>query len=267
MAPRAQWKGFLKLSLVSCPIALYPATAADAKVSFRQVNRDTGNRLKQQMIDSVTGEVVEGEQKAKGFEIGKDQYIVVDKSELEDLQVDSTHTIEIDHFVPREQIDTRWIDKPYYLAPDGDVGQDAYAVIREAMRQKGVVGIGRVVLSTREHPIMLEPLGKGIRAATLRYPVEVRAEEAYFEGVSDEKVQPDLLKLAGSIVANNTDDFDPNGFTDTYEAALVEMLRAKKAGKPQAKAGAAKKKAGVVNLMDALRASVDGGKKKNKKAA
>lgn len=262
MAARAQWKGFLKLSLVSCPVALYPATSADARVGFRQINRQTGNRLRQQMIDSGTGEVVEGDDKAKGYEVGKDQYILIEKDELEDLQVESARTIEITSFVPAAQIDPRYVDKPYYVAPDGQVGQEAFAVIRDAMRSKGVVGIGTVVLSSREHPIMLEAFGRGIRASTLRYPYEVRGEETYFEDIDDSKPKPDLLKLAATIVEGKVAKFNPDSFVDTYETAVVDLIRAKQAGIKKPAAKAAKKKANTANLMDALRASVERDTKK-----
>ena len=254
MSIRATWKGYLKLSLVSCPIALYPATASNARVKFNTINSVTGNRLKQQMVDSVTGEVIT-ETKAKGYEIGKDQFLLVEDTELEALQVESSRVIEIDSFVPRDQIDMRYFDSPYYLAPDGKVGQDAFAVIREAMHGKEMVGIGRVVLSSRERPIMLEAFGKGLRAMTLRYPYEVRGEAAYFENIADVKVDDELLQLADTIVTSKTTDFDPTAFVDRYEDALVEMLERKKAGKPIEKKEAAPP-ANVVNLMDALKASV-----------
>jgi DNA end-binding protein Ku len=266
MSPRATWKGYLKLSLVSCPIALYPATSSDARVKFRQINLDTGNRIKQQLVDSVTGAVVESEKKGKGYEIGKDEYLIVDDAELETLQVESSRTIEIDTFVPRDQIDPRFLDSPYYITPDGKVGQDAFAVIREAMRGKEMVGIGRVVLSSRERPIMLESFGKGLRAVTLRYPYEVRAEDAYFEDIADVKVSGELLDLAATILDSKTADFDPAVFVDRYEDAVVEMLNRKKAGQPPLKP-IEKKESNVVNLMDALRASVkvDGEKPKASK--
>jgi DNA end-binding protein Ku len=158
MAPtRSFWKGYLKLSLVSCPIALYPGTTSNERMSFRQINKKTGNRLRQQLVDEVTREVVEGDNKGRGYEYAKNAYIAVDDDELDAIAVDSTHTIDIDSFVPRKEIDERYIDAPYYVTPDGDVGQDAFAVIREAMRGKGMVALGRVVLSKRERVITLEP--------------------------------------------------------------------------------------------------------------
>ncbi len=157
MAPtRPFWRGYLKLSLVSCPIALYPGTSTTERVSFRQINKKTGNRLRQQLVDEVTREAVQGDNKGRGYEYAKNAYIPVDDDELDAIAVDSTHTIELDSFVPRQQIDERYLDSPYYITPDGDVGQEAFAVIREAMRGKGMVALGRVVLGKRERVIMLE---------------------------------------------------------------------------------------------------------------
>jgi DNA end-binding protein Ku len=180
MPPRPNWKGYLKLSLVSCPIALYPATSGSERTSFRQVNKQTGNRLKQQLVDSVTGEPVGPEDKGRGYEIGKNQFLMVEDEEIEAIEIESTRTIEIDKFVPREQIDDRYIDAPYYIAPTDSVGQEAFAVIREAMRGKGMVALGRVVLAKREYVIALEPFEKGLKATTLRYPYEVRDAAPYF---------------------------------------------------------------------------------------
>lgn len=261
MAVRAQWKGYLKLSLVSCPIALYPATSKTERVSFRQINKTTGNRLKQQLVDSETGEVVSNEDKGRGFEIGKDQHLLIDDAEIEALQIESSRTIEIDSFVPRDQIDVRYFDSPYYMAPDGKVGQDAFAVIRDAMRGKNMVGIGRVVLSSRERPIILEPFGKGLRAMTLRYPYEVRSETAYFEDITDAAVPKELLQLAETILDSKAAEFEPATLVDRYEEALVDMLNRKKAGLPPVKTETKATPANVVNLLDALKASLQADKK------
>ena len=257
MAPaRAFWKGYLKLSLVSCPIALYTGTSATERVSFRQINKKTGNRLRQQLVDEVTREPVEGEDKGRGYEYAKNAYIPVDDDELDALAVESKHTIEIDSFVPREQIDERYLDSPYYITPDGQVGQDAFAVIREAMRGKGMVALGRVVLAKRERVIMLEPWDKGLMATTLRYPYEIRDAKEYFDDIPDVKVEPDMLKLAEHILQSKATDFDPSQFVDRYEEAVVEMLKKKQAGLPVSRERAAPRPQNVVNLMDALRRSI-----------
>jgi len=256
MAPRPNWKGYLKLSLVSCPIALYPASSGSERVSFRQINKQTGNRLKQQLVDSVTGEPVDSENKGRGYEIGKNQFLMVEDEELEAIEVESTRTIEIDKFVPRDQIDDRYLETPYYITPTDNVGQEAFAVIREAMRGKGMVALGRVVMSKREHVIALEPFGKGLKGTTLRYPYEVRDEAAYFDEIPDMKIPGEMLKLAEHILEGKAADFDPGTFEDHYETALVEMLRKKQAGLPVATDAPAHRPANVVNLMDALRRSI-----------
>jgi DNA end-binding protein Ku len=256
MAPRPNWKGYLKLSLVSCPIALYPATSAAERVSFRQVNRQTGNRLRQQLVDSVTGEPVNSENKGRGYEIGKDQFLMVEDEELDAIQVESTHTIEIDSFVPRDQIDERYLDSPYFIAPTDKIGQEAFAVIREAMRDKKMVGIGRVVIARRERVIMLESFGKGILGTTLRYPYEVREAEGYFEDVPDIKLSDEIRELAAHILETKRADFDPAKFEDRYETALVGMLKSKQAGMPMKAETPAPQPANVVNLLDALRRSI-----------
>ena len=170
MSPRPYWKGYLKLSLVSCPISVHAACSSSERISFRQINRKTGNRLRQRLIDEETREPVEGSEKARGYEIGKGQFLLVEDEELEAVEIESTHTIEIDSFVPRSEIDQRFFDTPYYITPNDPVGQDAFAVIREAMRSKALVALGRIVLAKRERVIALEPHEKGLIGTTLRYP-------------------------------------------------------------------------------------------------
>jgi DNA end-binding protein Ku len=261
MAPRAQWQGYLKLSLVSCPVALYPATTTSERVAFRQINKKTGNRLKQQLVDSVTGDVVDSDDKGRGYEFAKDQFIQIDDEELEALQVESTRTIEIDRFVPRAQIDPRYHDSPYYVVPNDKVGQDAFAVIREAMRGKDMVAIGRVVLSRRERPIMLEPFESGLRGMTLRYPYEVRDHAKYFDTIPAIEVPAEMLKLAEHILDSKAADFEPTEFDDRYERAVVDLLRDKQAGVPQKNQQIAPAPQNVINLMDALRRSIDAERK------
>ena len=200
MAPRANWKGFLRLSLVTCPVALYPATSDTEKVSFNQINRKTGHRIKYAKVDADTGEEVASEDIIKGYKVDTDTYIEMSKEELDDIALESTHTIEIDEFVPRTDIDSRYLIRPYYLVPDGKVGHDAFAVIRETIRSMNKVAIGRVVLTNREHIIALEPLDKGLMGTLLRYPYEVRSEKEYFDDIQDVKVTKDMLDLARHIV-------------------------------------------------------------------
>jgi DNA end-binding protein Ku len=261
MAPRANWKGYLRLSLVSCPIALYPASSLSEKVSFNRINRKTGNRLKQQNVDSETGEVVPREDIARGYEVGKGQYLVVEDEEFEAIQIESTRTIDIDQFVPKSEIDERYIDSPYYIAPDGQVGQDAFAVIRDTIGKMNMVALGRVVLTRREHVIALEPKDRGLLGLTLRFPYEVRDQAAYFEDIPELKLPKEMLDLATHIVNTKSGHFDPAQFEDRYENALVDLLKKKEAGEKiePAKAGPVPR---VVNLIEALRASIDADKKK-----
>lgn len=225
MAARPYWRGYIKLSLVSCPIALYPATSSSERIAFRQINKKTGNRLRQQMVDEVTRESVESEDKGRGYEYAKNTYLLIDDDELEALKIDSSQTIEIDSFVPRAQIDERYVDGPYYIAPDDKVGQEAFAVIREAMRDKKMVALARVVLAKREHVIMVEPWGKGLMATTLRYPYEIRDEKAVFDDIPDMKVAPEMLKLADHIVESKKGEFDPSRFVDHYAVLLANKSR------------------------------------------
>src|SRR4030088_1807145 len=214
MAPRANWKGFLRLSLVTCPVALYPATSESEKVSFNQLNRKTGHRIKYAKVDADTGEEVANEDIVKGYKVDTDTFVEVTKEELENVALESTRTIEID---------PRYLIRPYYLRPDGKVGHDAFAVIRETIRQMDKVAIGRVVLTSREHIIGLEPLGKGLMGTLIRYPYEVRDEKEYFDDIQDVKVTKDMLDLAKHIVNQRAADFEPERFEDHYESALVDL--------------------------------------------
>lgn len=259
---RAYWKGYLRLSLVSCPIALNPATSAAERISFRQINKQTGNRLRQQLVDEVTREPVEAADKGRGYEVEKGVYIQVDDEELEAIKVESRHTIEIDRFVPAAQIDKRFYDSPYYVSPDDEAGQEAFAVIRDAMKGKGVVALGRVVLNKRERVIALEPHGKGLLGTTLRYPYEMRKSDEYFSGIENVKVTREMLELAEHILETKKGDFEPAQFEDHYETALLELLKKKQKGfKPPRGKEQASVPANVINLMDALRKSVQSGKR------
>ncbi len=262
LSSRAYWKGYLKLSLVSCPIALSPATSDAARVSFRQINKQTGNRLRQQLVDDETREPVDSEDRGKGYELGKGVYLQVEDEELENIQVESQHTIDIDSFVPAAQIDKRFYDSAYYITPTDNVGHEAFAVIRDAMKGKGMVALGRIVLNKRERVIALEPYGKGILATTLRYPYEVRKADEHFEDIPDVKIPGEMLKLAEHILETKAADFDPSTFEDRYETALVELLKKKQAGfKPPKGKEALAAPRNVINLMDALRASISAEKK------
>jgi DNA end-binding protein Ku len=256
MAPRANWKGFLRLSLVTCPVALYPATSDTEKVSFNQINRKTGHRIKYTKVDAETGDEVANEDIVKGYKVDTDTYVEVTKEELDDVALESTHTIEIDEFVPKDEIDNRYLIRPYYLIPDGKVGHDAFAVIRETVRSMNKVAIGRVVLTNREHIIALEPLGKGLMGTLLRYPYEVRSETEYFADIQDVKITKDMLDLARHIVEQKSATFDPEEFEDHYEAALIDLINKKRAGIRVTAKAPAKTGDNVINLMDALKRSL-----------
>jgi Ku protein len=258
MAPRAYWKGSLKLSLVTCPVVLYPASTSVEKTRFHMINKETGNRLKQQMVDAETGEVVESDQKARGYELKKGEYVEVEKEELEAVQIESNHTIDIDSFVPRDEIDKRYLNHPYYIAPDGKAGIDPFAVIRDAMKDKDRVALARIVLTNREHIIAIEPLGKGLLGTTLRYPYELRDEEDYFDDIKNPKISKDMIELAGHILDTKAAHFDPSKFKDEYENALKTLVRRKAAGKPVKVAEPEERPSNVINLMDALQQSLKG---------
>src|SRR5260370_306994 len=251
MAPRANWKGFLRLSLVTCPVALYPATSDSEKISFNQINRNTGHRIKYMKVDADTGEEVSNDDIMKGYKVDTDTYIEVSKEELENVALESTRTIDIDEFVPKSDIDPRYLIRPYYLVPDGKVGHDAFAVIRETIRNMDIVAVGLVVLTSREHIIGLEPLDKGLMGTLLRYPYQVRDEKEYFDEIQDMKVTKDMLDLAKHIVTRKTADFEPERFEDHYEDALTELINAQRQGKtisPRARPS----RGNVADLMDAL---------------
>ena len=253
MSPRPYWKGYLKLSLVSCPIAVHAACSSAERISFRQINRETGNRLRQQLIDEETREVVEAHDKARGYEIGKGQYLLIEDEEQEAIEIASTHTIDIDSFVPRAEIDQRFFDAPYYITPNDPVGYDAFAVIREAMRSKALVALGRVVSSKRERVMALEPYDKGLIGTTLRYPYEVRHATDYFDETPDLTPAPELLRLAAHILDSKAAAFEPASFRDRYEEALLAHLKAKQAGLPPQPQQNFAMPRRTVNLMEALR--------------
>src|ERR1700748_841403 len=256
MSPRSNWKGFLRLSLVTCPVALYPATSDTEKVSFNQINRKTGHRIKYVKVDADTGEEVSSEDIMKGYKVDTDTYIEVSKDELDDIALESTHTIDIDEFVPKSEIDSRYLIRPYYLVPDGKVGHDAYAVIRETIRSMDKVAIGRVVLTNREHIIALVPLENGLMGMLLRYPYEVRSEKEYFEDIQDVKITKDMLDLAKHIVEQKSASFEPEEFQDHYETALIDLINKKRSGVKIAAKPAPKTGGNVINLMDALKRSL-----------
>ena len=265
--PRAYWKGYLRLSLVTCPIELFPATSQSEKTHFHQINTQTGHRLRQQMVDEKTGRVVDLEHKGRGYELSKGKYVEIDEDELKSIQIESTHTVDIDGFVPRAQIDKRYLDKPYYIAPNGKTGAEAFVVIRDAMQDEERVALARIVMAHREHIIMLEPMGKGLLGTTLRYDYEVRKEKDYFAHIPSPRIGKDMVALASHILESKATKFDPEKFKDEYEKALRKLVQRKAKGHAIESPEPAEQPSNVINLMDALRESVKGDSKASRRTA
>ncbi|HEV2896991.1 MAG TPA: Ku protein [Pseudaminobacter sp.] len=262
MALRPAWKGYLKLSLVTCAVELSNATTQGGKISFRTINRATGNRVKRQYIDGASGKPVGEDDQVKGYEISDDEFLLIEEEEIEAVQIESSHTMDMEGFIDKSEIDEVYLDTPYYLAPADKVSEEAFAVIREALSAKKMAGLARVVLYRRERPVLVEPFGKGMLVTTLRYDTTVRRPGEVFDDVKSVKLDKDMIDLAAGIVDKKKAKFDPSKFEDHYEAALAELVRSKKAGKKVQKAKPETKPSNVVNLFDALRKSLaeDAGK-------
>ena len=265
MAPRSFWKGYLKLSLVTCPVAMTPATSENEKVRFHTLNRTTGNRVVSRYVDGETGKPVDEDDEVKGYERGENEYVMLEDDELDSVALESTRTIDIEMFVPREAIEWIWYDTPHYLTPNDPVGEEAFAVIREAMAATGTVGISRLVLYRRERAVMLEPRDRGIVLWTLRYGDEVRDPAGYFAGIKPQKPEPQLVSLIAELIDRKTVPWDAAMLGDPIQAQLLKLIAAKKKGKRPAKAKApAERPTNVVNIMDALRKSIAADEKRPK---
>ena len=259
MAPRSFWKGYLKLSLVTCPVAMMPATSESEKVRFHTLNRKTGNRVVSRYVDSVTRKPVDEDDEVRGYPRGEDDYVILEDDEIESVALESTRTIDIEMFVPKESIEWIWYDTPHYLMPDDKVGEEAFAVIREAMADNGVVGISRLVMYRRERAVMLEPRDRGIVLWTLRYGDEVRDAKDYFEGLKVEKPESAQLTLMKKFIKARTRKWDKSIVDDPVQDKLLDIIAAKKKGRKirPAKAKAEEEKpSNVINIMDALKASL-----------
>lgn len=269
MAIRSYWKGYLKLSLVTCGVQMVSATSESERVRFHTLNRPTGNRVVSQYVDSVTGQTVNEEDEVKGYPRGEDDYVILEDDELENVSLDSTKTIDISTFTPRDSIEWIWLDTPYYLSPNEPVGQEAFSVIRDAMEAQKMVGISRLVIARREHAVMLEPRGKGIVLWTLRYGDEVRDEERYFKGISKEKPDTDMMQLVQKLIKNQTRDWDASMVIDPVQERLLDIIETrkkilKKPAKSRAKKQSPEPADNVINIMDALRKSLTGQKRPRK---
>ncbi len=259
MAPRSFWKGYLKLSLVTCPVAMVPATTDEEKIRFHTLNRKTGNRVVSQYIDSVSGKPVDEDDEVKGYQRGEDEYVVLEDDEIDAVALESTRTIDIEMFVPRESIEWIWYDKPHYLTPDDPVGEEAFSVIRAGMEATGRVGIARLVMYRRERAVMLEPRGRGIVLWTLRYGDEVRDREGYFGDIPTGKTDAQLMALVKTLIDERTKPWDPKMVDDPVQDRLLEIIAAKKKGKKRPakpQAGETEQPSNVINIMDALRKSI-----------
>src|ERR1044072_682213 len=259
MAPRPTWKGYLKLSLVSCAVAMYTATSTSSRIRLNIINRETGNRIRNQAIDSETGDVVENENKVKGYEVDDGRYVLLEEDELDEVALESTHTIDIESFVDRSEVDEIYLDESFYIVPNDEVAYEAFAVIREAMKKKNMVGLGRVVMHRRERLLMLQARGKGIAENAPRHKSEVRKEDACFDEIPTVKVPSDMLQLAEHILGQKKGHFDPAKFEDRYEDALSTLIKAKRAGK-EPPTSPSPKPSHVLNLLDASRREVKGSK-------
>lgn len=268
MAPRPFWKGYLKLSLVTCPVAMTPATTESEKIRFHTLNRKTKNRVVSQYVDAVNGKPVADDNEVKGYQRGEDDYVLLEDEELEAVALESTRTIDIDMFVPSDSIGWIWYDKPHYLTPDDPVGEEAFSVIRDAMASTKTVGISRLVLYRRERAVMLEPKGKGIVLWTLRYGDEVRRADDYFDRIDDGKQDPKLMSLIDQLIKERIKPWDPKMVDDPVQDRLLDIIASKKKGRKKpakAKAEPEEQPSNVVNIMDALRKSIStaGNKRKS----
>lgn len=267
MAPRPAWKGYLKLSLVTCAVELSNATTQSEKVSFRIINKATGNTVKRQYVDAVSGKPVDPDNEVKGYELGTDEFLLLDDAEIEAVQIESSHTLSLDSFVAKSEIEQIYLDTPYYLAPADKMAEEAFAVIREALALKKMAGLARIVLYQRERPVVIEPLGKGMLMTTLRYDNTVRKPEAVFDDIADVKIDKEMIDLATHIIDKKQGKFEPSDFEDRYEVALLELIKAKKAGQKPPVVTSAEAPSNVVDLFDALKKSLaaEGGKSSPKK--
>ena len=253
----AQWKGHLRLSLVTCPVRLHNATSEAGRISFNILNKNTGNRIKLKQHDAETDEVVERADQIKGYQYEKNRYVTITDEDLDTIQVESARVIDIERFVGRADIDQLYWDSPYYLEPDGPMAIEAFAVIREAMRREDVVGLGRVVISSRERAVAVEPRDKGMLVTTLRDAREVKPASAIFDSIPDVEVDEEMLTLAETIIARKKGPFDPTLFEDRYQTALRALVDAKVKGEKPTAVKVSEPK--VIDLMAALKRSLEQG--------
>ncbi|WP_442581794.1 non-homologous end joining protein Ku [Mesorhizobium sp. ASY16-5R] len=258
MAPRPAWRGYLKLSLVTCAVELSNATTQSDKVSFRIINRKTGNMVKRQYVDAESGKALSDKDEVKGYETGKDEYLLIEEEDIEAVQIEASHTLNLEGFVSKSDIEQIYLDTPYYLAPADKVSEEAFAVIRDALARKKMAGLARIVLYRRERPVVIEPFENGMLLTTLRYDSTVRRVEDVVEAVKTVELDDEMVALAAKIIDRRKGKFDPDKFEDRYENALLDLIKSKKAGRKAPKAKPQPKPSNVVNLFDALKKSLAG---------
>lgn len=269
MAPRTFWKGYLKLSLVTCPVSMTPATTDDEKVKFHTLNRETGNRVVSVYVDAETGKPVEEEEQVKGYPRGENEYIALEDEEIESVALESTRTIDIETFVPQDSIEWIWYDKPHYLVPDDPVGEEAFLVIRDAMEATRTVGISRLVMYRRERAVMLQPRGRGILLWTLRYGDEVRDPGPYFSDAKPAKPERKLVDLVQKLIEQRSKPWDPAMVHDPVQERLLDIIAGKRKGKRPARAKAEpepEQPSNVISIVDALRRSIAAEGKRSRKS-
>lgn len=265
MAPRANWKGILKIAELSCPVALFTAASTSDRISFHTINRATGNRIRREFVDAETGDLVERDDQVKGYELSEGEHVVLEPEEIAAANPDSDKVMAVEAFLPCAEIDDVYFDKPYYLAPVGRPGEEAFALIRDGLASGKVAAIARTVLFRRMRTLLIRPHGNGLVATTMNFDYEVRSAEAAFKDIATVKIEPEMLELARHIIQTKTGKFDPSAFDDRYEAALEDLVRAKIEGR-KLPSRPAPTRAKVVDLMQALRDSAKAGKAKPKPA-
>ncbi len=266
MAPRPAWRGYLKLSLVTCAVELSGATTNAEKVSFRTLNRETGNAVRRQYIDSESGKPVDEKNEVRGYEIEKGEFLLIEDEDIEAVQIESSHTLSLDSFVDKAEVDPVYIEKPYYLSPADKVSEEAFAVIRQALETKKMAGLARIVLYQRERPCMIEPFGKGMLLTTLRYGDTVRSVEDAYDELDKVRIDEDMLDLAMRVIERKKGKFDPSKLEDRYGEAVLDLIKStkKKGGRKAPAREAEDRPSNVINLFDALKKSLASGENDNK---
>jgi DNA end-binding protein Ku len=255
MAPRAFWTGNLRLSLVTIPVRLYPATSTERRIELHQIHESTGKRIRYQKVAPGVGPV-ENEEITKGFEYEKGKYLLLDQKEIDELKLESKQTIELVRFVDASAIDARYFEKPYYLLPDGDVAEEGYVIMQKALSQSNKIGVGQLILRGQGNIVALKPCGRGLMLEILRHANEVKSADKFFEDVPEMKVDKEALELAIELIERKSGAFEPEKFKDEYNDAVWELINAKLEHRAPAIVTGDPGTAKIINIMDALKKSV-----------